>query len=92
MTYYLKDPHARVDYAIDWLAFLGGQSVAASEWEVVPVEEGGLVVEEERSEVNRTAALLGGGIPGHVYTVSNLVTLTDGCTDARSICLRVEER
>jgi hypothetical protein len=92
MSYYLKDPDSRVDYAIDWLAFLGGQTVAASEWEVVPLEEGGLVVDEERAEPARTAACLSGGVVGHVYTVSNLVTLSDGCVDERSICLRVEQR
>lgn len=92
MSYYLKDPASRVDYAIDWLAFLSGQTIAASAWAVVPAEEGGLVVDEERAELTRTAARFSGGIVGRVYTVSNLVTLSDGCIDERSICLRVEQR
>lgn len=92
MSFYLKDPDARVDYAIDWALYLDGQTIVASAWSVAPVEAGGIVVEEDSFEPARTAARLGGGVVGHVYAIANLVTLSDGSQDARSITLRVEER
>lgn len=92
MSYYLKDPQSRVDYALDWVAYLGAQTIAGSQWAVAPVEPGGLAVLEPRADGSRTAATLTGGVVGHVYSVSNRVTLSDGSIDERSICLRVEQR
>lgn len=43
MGFYLKDPHARVDYAIDWGGYLDGQTIAESQWSVTPDEAGGIV-------------------------------------------------
>ena len=92
MSFYLKDPGSRVDYAIDWTAYLDGQVVAASLWSVVPAESGGIAVDATAQDLVRTAATLTGGQIGHVYTVSNRVTLSDGQVDERSITLRVEQR
>lgn len=92
MSYYLKDPGSRVDYSIDWLPYLDGQTIAASEWIVEPAEEGGIVALDPRHDGSRTALGLAGGIVGHVYSVSNRVTLSDDSQDERSICLRVEQR
>lgn len=92
MSYYLKDPDSRVDYAIDWLPYLGGQTIVDSQWIVEPTEEDGLGADNERRDGSRTAASLAGGIVGHVYSVRNRVTLSDGSIDERSICLRVEQR
>jgi hypothetical protein len=92
MSYYLKDPQARVDYSIDWTDYLDGQSVAASLWTVTPSEPGGIAVEQASFDLSRSAARLSGGLLGRVYTVSNQVTLSDGSLDERSITLRVEQR
>jgi len=92
MSFYLKDPESQVDYAIDWALYLDGQTIVASGWSVEPAEDGGIVAEEGSFEPERTAARLSGGVVGHVYTIANLVTLSDGTADARSIILRVEER
>ena len=92
MSFYLKDPQARVDYAIDWAPYLGGQTIVASLWTIAPAETGGIAIDEHSFEPARTAARLSGGVTGHSYGIANQVTLTDGSTDARSICLRVEER
>jgi len=92
MSFYLKDPHSRIDYAIDWAPYLDGQTVAASSWTVSPAETGGIVVDEASFEPGRTAARLSGGIVGHSYSISNRVTLSDGSSDERSLVLRVEER
>jgi hypothetical protein len=92
MSFYLKDPQSRVDYAIDWSIYLDGQTIEASQWLVTPDESGGIVAEEASFEPARTAARLAGGVTGHAYSVANLVTLSDGSTDVRSITLRVEAR
>lgn len=93
MSFYLKDPGSRIDYAIDWGAFyLEGQVVAGSAWSVFPVETGGILVDATSFDLSRTAATLSGGVAGHVYSLSNRVTLSDGRVDERSITLRVEDR
>jgi hypothetical protein len=92
VSYYLKDPAARLDYAIEWLPYLDGQTIVGSEWAVDPAEAGGIAFDSERFDATRSAATLSGGIVGHVYSLSNRVTLSDGSVDERSICLRVEQR
>ncbi len=93
MSFYLKDPLSRVDYAMDWGAgYLEGQAIVGSGWTVEPQEPGGVAVVEESYDLLRSAARLSGGIAGHVYSVSNQVALSDGTLDRRSIHLRVEAR
>ncbi len=93
MSYYLKDPQSRVDYAIDWApGYLDGQVIATSSWTVAPAETGGVAVEAASFDLTRAAATLSGGRAGHIYRVSNRVELSDGRRDERSILLRVEQR
>ncbi len=93
MSFYLKDPHSRVDYAVDWgVGYLDGQTIAASSWAVTPAEPDGIAVDGSSFDLLRTAATLTGGVAGHVYSVSNRVTLSDGQIDERSLTIRVEER
>lgn len=93
MSFYLKDPGSRVDHAIDWGAsYLDGQTVAGSAWSVFPAESEGIVVEAASFDLTRTGATLSGGIAGHIYSVTNRVTLSDGRVDERSITVRVEDR
>jgi hypothetical protein len=93
MSFYLKDPGSRVDYAIEWGgAYLGDQVLAGSTWSVVPSEADGVAVDAASFDLTRTAATLSGGRAGRVYSVINRVTLADGRIDERSITLRVEER
>lgn len=92
MSFYLKDPQSRVDYAIDWAPYLDGRTIIDSLWTVVPAEGDGVEVEDDSFTPDRTVARLTGGFTGGCYSVSNQVTLSDGTSDARSIALRVEER
>ena len=93
MSFYLKDPQSRIDYSIDWgSGYLDGQSLAASQWAVTPQEPDGIAVDEATFDLTRTAATVEGGVVGHVYSVSNRVTFSDGRSDERSITLRVERR
>ncbi len=91
MSFYLKDPQSRVDYAIDWTSRLDGATIVASAWSVAPAEEGGIAVETYGFGGITTEVRFSGGITGHNYRLVNLITLSDGRADTQSLTLRVEE-
>ncbi len=93
MAMMLKDPGSRIDHAFEWsTAYPDGQTVTASAWTVAPDEAGGLAVAAAGHGLTDAAATLTDGIAGHVYRVTNRVTMSDGQIDERSITVRVEER
>lgn len=93
MTLLLKDPEAELDYAVDWGAeYLGGDALAQSEWEVAPVEAGGVAILSSEFDQLIATVKAGGGIPGRLYRLTNRVVLASGLADSRSITLRVERR
>lgn len=94
----LKDPGAVLDYSVDWAGggYLGQvpdqRSVMGSSWTVEPVEAGGLTVSSQSLASNIATCIISGGIVGHIYTLTNRATISDGTTDERSILIRIEER
>lgn len=93
MAMVVKDPDARIDYEFDWgVAYPEGQAVVASGWTVVPADAGGVAVAASAHDLTRATATLAGGVAGHIYRVTNRVTLSDGQIDERSMTVRVEER
>ncbi len=93
MAHFLKNPTASLDYTIDWNAgYLADETVSASSWTIIPAEPDGLAVTSEIQTGLRTSAIVGGGVPGHYYQLSNTVVLSNGRTDSRSISIRVEQR
>lgn len=93
MGIFLKDPAARLDYAVDWsINVLNGATIAASDWHVDPVEPGGIAVASTVAAPTRTGATLEGGVPGHVYRIANRIALSDGRADERSLAVRIEAR
>lgn len=93
MTLLLKDPEAALDYAVDWGAeYLTGETIAESDWHVTPVETGGVGIAAARFDAKIATATAAGGVPGHLYQLTNHVVLSSGLTDSRSIVLRVEKR
>lgn len=93
MTMIVKDPDSRIDFEFDWAAaYSGGQAVTASAWTVAPGEAGGVAVAAAAHDLTRATVTLAGGVAGHVYRVTNRVTLSDGQIDERSMTVRVEER
>ena len=90
---FLKDPAATIYYAVDWqAAYLNGQTIAASQWTIVPDAAGGMTVADAGHTAGRTAVTLGGGQRGAIYRLTNRVTLSDGRSDERSLDVRVEDR
>ena len=93
MAMMVKDPGARIDFEFDWhTAYPDGQAVIASDWTVVPDEDGGVVVPASAHDLLQATATLAGGVAGHVYRITNRVTMSDGQIDERSVTMRVEER
>lgn len=93
MTLLLKDPDAALDYAVDWAAeYLTGDVLAASSWQVTPVETGGVSIIASRAAENIAYVTVTGGVAGHLYQLTNHVVLSSGLTDSRSIVLRLEKR
>ena len=93
MSFHLKDPGAILDYSVDWGAeYLDGDVIAASTFEVSPVEAGGAVILESSFDFTTAAVKVSGGIAGHQYRLGNHVTLLSGREDERTIVLRVEQR
>lgn len=93
MTFILKDSQATLDYAVDWGAdYLAGEALASSGWSVEPVEPGGVAIATDSFDLLVATATVSGGIPGHIYRLTNQVTTTDGRVDSRSIMIRVEKR
>jgi hypothetical protein len=87
---FLKDPESVLDYAVDWTARCAGvRTVVESDWRAEPA---GLAVSGAVHGAERTEVRLGGGVPGLVYRVANLVRFSDGLADERSLVLRVEQR
>ena len=66
--------------------------MVASDWTVVPEEDDGIVVAASAHDLLQATATLAGGIAGHVYRITNRVTMSDGQIDERSVTMRVEER
>ncbi|HKR23859.1 MAG TPA: hypothetical protein VJS15_01250 [Allosphingosinicella sp.] len=91
MSFYLKDPLSRVDYAIDWASQLDGAAIEASAWSIAPAEAGGIAVEQHSFSGARAGARFAGGVTGHSYRLNNMIALSDGRAESRSLTIRVEE-
>ena len=93
MRMMVKDPGSRIDFEFDWAAaYPGGQAMVSSSWTVMPDETDGVTVAAAAHDLTESTATLAGGIAGHVYRVTNRVTMSDGQIDERSMTVRVEER
>ena len=93
MTLLLKDPDAALNYAVDWGAdYASGDSLIESEWDVSPVETGGVAIADSEIAALEARAKAVGGIAGRIYRLRNRVLLASGLRDSRSIMLRVEKR
>jgi hypothetical protein len=93
MSLLLKDPAAILDYAVNWAAeYLDSDQILQSDWMVEPGEEGGAEIIANNVAGGTAMVKVGGGIPGHIYRLSNHVLLESGREDSRSIVLRVETR
>jgi len=81
-----KDPDARLDYSVDWTAWLGADTIETSSWAAAPA---GLTVEADLHTPQVTTVWVSGGTVGSNYSLTNHITTADGRTDDRTITLLV---
>ena len=84
-----KDPDARIDFGIDWSAYLDdGEIITASTW-VVPA---GITNDGDAHDTTTTRVFLINGDAGSSYTLTNRVNTSGGRIDDRSIVIVCSER
>ncbi len=84
----LKDPHATLDYGVDWSAWLGADTIESVAWSV----PAGLTKTAESNTDTVAYVWLSGGTAGTTYQVVCRVTTTGGRTDDRTLELICKER
>lgn len=91
MAEYLKDPEAKLDYAVDWSAWLqDGETITTSDWTVTGVTKS---VSPAATVVGGKAIVwLEGGTVGTPASAKNTVTTSAGRTDERTITLQLVNR
>lgn len=91
MAVLVKDPQARLDYAIDWSDYLDdGESIVTSAWLVAPAGE--LVCSGDSVTGTVAQVMIEGGGLRQTYVLSNRIATSLGRIDDRSLTIRVQER
>ena len=88
MSILLKTPEALLDFGVDWGAWLGVDTIAASAWDV----QTPLVIEDEVFDNKVARVRVSGGVKGQLYKMVNRITTAAGRKDSRTLNLRCEER
>lgn len=81
----LKDPHATLDYSVEWSQWLDGDTIITSSWTVTT----GLNNTSESTTTTKATVWLSGGSIGGVYSAVNTITTASGRTDERTITISV---
>lgn len=91
MQFYVKDPGAVLDYAINWAGgyLQSGETLASSVWTIFP---GDMTQNSAGSAAGVASITVSGGVAGQIYQLTNRITTSQGRTDERSITVRVEQR
>jgi hypothetical protein len=81
---FYKDPGARLDYYLDWTAFLAGDTIVTSIW----VATGGVVTLSEEGILGSfTRVWVDGGLAGELIDLTNHITTTEGREDEGTLRL-----
>lgn len=87
---YLIDPDARLDFGLDWSAWLAdGDEIDTSAWAISPA---GPALSGSSNNTSTTTVWVTGCTLGVVYTLTNHVETTEGRKDDRSLTLRCVNR
>lgn len=90
-TLFQQDPSAKIDYQVDWSAWLDGDTIDTSTWSA----DAGLTVASSPAPSHTTTvatAWLTGGTVGQRYTVTNRIVTAAGRIDERSFVVMVVDR
>jgi hypothetical protein len=85
---FIHDPNADLDYAVNWTAWLDGDTIAASAWDV-PTP---LTSDQAAFTATTATVWVQGGTAGVDYQVRNRITTAAGRVEDRTITLMVREK
>lgn len=83
----VKDPQAKRDFTLDWVVFLGVDTISSSVWAI----PSGLTSSGEVISGTQTTALIAGGAANSIYEITNTITTAAGRVEEKSIVLWVRE-
>lgn len=89
MTDMIKDSDARLDFAVDWTAWLvAPDTIASVQW----LPDPGITVDTPTLAGAKATVWISGGMARQRYGVTCRVTTTAGRVDDRTIHVRIMER
>lgn len=83
-----KDPAESLSYDLDWTAWLDGDTITASAWDV----PAGLTLAGSSSTGTAATAVLSGGTLGAFHAVSNLIETAAGRRTKRTFVVRLTSK
>lgn len=83
-----KDPDATLDFTVDWVQWLGSDTIVSASWDVPDA----LSVEASPNTTTTATVWVSGGTHGADYTLTNRITTAAGRVDDRSLTLHVRNR
>ena len=84
-----KDPDAKLDYGLDWSAWLDGDTITASTWTVDP---SGLTLSQGAYDATTAAIWAEDGVVGRKYNLTNHITTAAGRQTERTFSLLIKEQ
>lgn len=89
MARMIKDPNSRLDFGIDWTAWLEAtETIVDSTW--LPPD--GLTTETPSVTGGKTVVWVTGGTVSQTYRLTNRITTSAGRIDDRSLTIYINER
>lgn len=85
---FTKDPNAKLDYTIDWSAWLPDGDTIVS---MTPTADAGITIDSSSNTVATSTVWLSGGVAGSSYDVTMHVVTNGGREDDRTITITCKE-
>lgn len=85
---FTKDPHAKLDYSVDWTRWLNGDTISSSSWSV----PAGLYLSAQSETTGIATCWLMSGTAGQAYQVTNSITTAAGRVDERTFTIIVRNK
>lgn len=85
-----KDPDSKLDYGINWLSWLDGDTISASTW-IVPAGITKDPVLADDFTATTTRIWLTGGTAGTTYELTNRITTAAGRIQDHSVKVKVKD-
>lgn len=86
---FTKDPHADLDYTIDWSDWLGADTISTSAWAVA---SGDVTLHDAAIVGDLTQVWATGGTAGTIARVTNSIVTAAGREEERTLTFIIQER